>query len=134
MKEQIKYNLAEKMVIYAISIVGGILLITVVLLAAAALCLATDMAESLSTLVSGMCLGLGAMFSGFLASKKIKYSGLINGMFCGLIIYLVVFIFSLFLSENGFTIISLSHFLISVVSAAIGGILGVNASQKRRMV
>lgn len=134
MKEEIKYNLAEKMVIYAISIIGGILLITVALLAAAALCLATDMAESFSTLVAGMCLGLGAMFSGFLASKKIKYSGLINGMFCGFIIYLLVFLFSLFLSENGFTIISLSHFLISVVASAIGGILGVNASQKRRIV
>lgn len=134
MKEEIKYNLAEKMVIYAISVIGGILLITVALLAASALCLATDMGESFSTLVAGICLGLGTMFSGFLASKKIKYSGLINGMFCGFIIYLAVFIFSLFLSENGFTIISLSHLLISVISSAIGGILGVNASQKRRIV
>ena len=134
MKEEIKYNLAEKMVIYAISVIGGILLITVALLAASALCLATDMGESFSTLVAGICLGLGAMFSGFLASKKIKYSGLINGMFCGFIIYLAVFIFSLFLSENGFTIISLSHLFISLISSAIGGILGVNASQKRRIV
>lgn len=134
MKEEIKYNLAEKMVIYAISVIGGILLIIFALLAAAALCLATDMAEGFSTLVAGICLGLGTMFSGFLASKKIKYSGIINGMFCGLMIYLLIFIFSLFLSENGFTIISLSHFLISVVSAAIGGIFGVNTSQKRRIV
>lgn len=134
MKEEIKYNFAEKMVIYAISVIGGIILIAVSLFGAAALCLATDMSENYSTLFAAFCLGAGSMLSGFLSSKKIRYSGMLNGIVCGFIIYLIVFIFSLFLSENGFTIISLSHFLISVISAAIGGILGVNSSHKRKII
>lgn len=134
MKEDIKYNFAEKMVIYAISAIGGLILITVTLFAAAALCLATDMSDNYSTLVAAICLGGGAMLSGFLSSKKIRYSGMLNGLICGCIIYLIVFIFSLFLSENGFTVIGLSHFLISAVSGAIGGILGVNTANKRKII
>ncbi len=134
MKEEIKYNFAEKMVIYAIAVIGGILLTAASLFAAAALCLATDMSDNFSTLVAGICLGAGSMLSGFLSSKKIRYSGLLNGIICGLIIYLIVFLFSLFLSKNGFTIISISHFLISIISAAIGGIFGVNSSRKRKII
>lgn len=134
MKEEIKYNFAEKTVIYSISVIVGVLLMLVALLGAAALCLATDMSESFSTLVSGICLGLGSIFAGYISSKKIGYSGILNGMFCGLFIYLIIFLFSLFLSEKGFSIVSLSHFLISLISASIGGILGVNSSHKRKLI
>lgn len=134
MREEIKYNFYEKMVICLISVIVGIVLTTVCIFGASAFCLATDMSDSYSTLIAGICLGAGALVSGYLSGKKIKHSGLLNGMICGALIYLVVFIFSLFLSDNSFTVVSLSHFLVSVVSAGIGGILGVNATSKRKLI
>ena len=134
MKEEIKYNLAEKSVIYLISVLVGLILTMLSLFAAAALCLATDMSESYSTLVAGICLGIGTMLSGFFSGKKIRSFGLVNGMICGLISYAIIFLFSLFLSENGFSAISLSHLLIALISSSIGGVLGVNSLQKRKIL
>ena len=134
MNEEIKYNLAERLVVYAISVIVGIVAVTLTMFLAASICLALDMSDNFSSLVSGICLGVGALVSGFLSGKKIKSGGLINGMSCGIIMYLIVFFLSLFISDNGFTMVTLSHSLITVISSAIGGILGVNASHKRKIV
>lgn len=134
MSEEIKYNLAERLVVYAISVIVGIVAVTLTMFLAASICLALDMSDNFSSLVSGICLGVGAVVSGFLTGKKIKCGGIINGIFCGIIMYLIVFFLSLFISENGFTIVTLSHSLITVISSAIGGVLGVNTSSKRKVI
>lgn len=134
MAEEIKYNFKEKLVIYSVASIVGMLVIVLALLLAAAVCLATDASDSYSTLVSGICLGVGSLACGYLSSKKIGRAGLINGAFSGIIICLVVFVSSLFISENSFSLVGISHLLIVLISAAIGGILGVNFSKKKRII
>lgn len=133
MKNEIKYNTVEKLVIYALSAaVGGIVLI-ISLFIAASVCLAVDMSDNYSTLVSGICLGIGSMVSGFLSGKKIKSGGIINGGACGALLYFLVFLISLFISKSGFSAVSISHSAISLISSSIGGVISVNLSQKRKI-
>lgn len=134
MKEEINYNAAEKLVIYALSVAVGSIAVIISLFIAASFCLATDMSDNYSTLVSGVCLGVGALTSGFLACKKIRSGGIINGGLCGVLLYFFVFLLSLFISENGFSAVSISHSAICIVSSAIGGVFGVNLSQKRKIL
>lgn len=134
MNKEIKYNYGEKAVIYIISAVVGIIFTALTMLIAAGITLAADMPESYSSPISGICAGVGALAAGFLASKKIRSGGVINGLICGGILYLLILFFSLFISENGFSFVTLYHSLITVLSAAIGGILGVNAAGKRKII
>ena len=98
MRNEIKYNTVEKMVIYALSAVVGSIVLIISLFIAASVCLAVDMSDNYSTLVSGICLGIGSMLSGFLAGNKIKSGGIINGGACGLLLYFLIFLISLFVS------------------------------------
>jgi putative membrane protein (TIGR04086 family) len=86
----------------------------------------------MSSAISGICAGLGCFTAGFISSKKIKSSGLINGGVCGVIIYLFILFISLFVSDKGFSLITLIHSVIAVISSLAGGVLGVNSASKRR--
>ena len=134
MREEIKYNYVEKLVIYSLSVLIGCLVVILSMFLGASVCLAIDLSDNYSTLAAGICLGVGALCSGFLSGKKIKSGGIVNGVSCGLIMYLLVFVFSLFISDNGFSAVSLSHALIALIASAIGGVLGVNVSLKRKII
>ena len=134
MREEIKYNYVEKLVIYSLSVLIGCLVVILSMFLGASVCLAIDLSDNYSTLAAGICLGVGALCSGFLSGEKIKSGGIVNGAFCGLIMYLLVFVFSLFISDNGFSAVSLSHALIALIASAIGGVLGVNVSLKRKII
>lgn len=134
MKEEIKYNTTEKIVIYLLSVAVGGFAVIFALFLAASVCLAVDMSDNYSTFVAGICLGAGAACSGFLTGKKIKSGGIVNGALCGLIMYAAVLLISLFVSDTGFSVVSLSHALISILSSAIGGVVGVNFSYKKKII
>ena len=125
MREEMKYNPMEKLIIYGISSLVGMLIVFLSLLLSAALMLAGDLPEFYASVISAVCVGIGAMSSGFISSKKIMSGGIINGLICGGIIYAVILFISLFLSDNGFSMITVYHLLITLLSSAIGGVLGV---------
>lgn len=134
MGKEIKYNLSEKAVIYGLSVLVGVIVSVLSLLLSAGLCLAADLSELASSTLSSVCAGTGAFVAGFIASKKIGKGGIINGLSCGGLLYLLILFLSLFISEGGFTLITLFHSLVTLLSAAIGGVLGVNSNSKRRMI
>lgn len=134
MSKEIKYNMTERVVIYLLSVLAGIFFIVASMLLLSGLMLATDMSESYCSVLSGVSSGVGGLVAGFLASKKIKSGGIINGLICGAIIYAFILFFSLFLSDKGFSLITVYHSLITVISSIIGGILGVNSAHKRKIV
>ena len=133
MSNDIRYNLVERMVIYGVSALVGMIISVLSLMLAAGLMLAGDMPEETSSVISAICLGVGSLFAGFLSAKKIKSGGIINGLICGVVIYLIVLFISLFLSEKGFSLITLFHLAITLLTAAIGGVLGVSAASKRKL-
>ncbi len=133
MANEIKYNFGEKAVIYGVSAFVGIIVGFVGILLFAALMLAGDLREHYSSVISGIAVGIGSLASGFISSRKIKSGGIINGIICGCIIYVIKLFMSLFLSAGGFSLITLYHLLITLFSAIIGGILGVTSAAKRKI-
>jgi len=80
---------------------------------------------------SAFLIAAASLCSGYLAAKKIKQRGMAVGATCGTVIFLLVSLISLMNSfEIG--ILALIKFGVSVLSGAIGGILGVNTKRKRK--
>ena len=134
MSKEIRYNLSEKAVIYGLSVIVGIVTTIIMLLFSTAFYLATDMNDALVSPLSALCVGVGSLLSGFLSSKKIKSNGILNGLICGGILFLLITFVALFFSGGGFSLISLIHSAIILVSGMIGGIAGVLKSYDRSLI
>lgn len=85
-----------------------------------------DMSYEVIPFNISIILGFSAAFSGFVLSRSAKENGLFWGIFAGVIIFLFVSIIAIVsgyfkINTNFFT-----KFLITVISGAIGGIVGVN--------
>lgn len=132
MVKDIKYNNSEKAVIYGISLLIGIVASVVMLLLFALIVFAADLPETVASPFSALCIGIGSAVSGFISSQKIKSGGLINGFICGMAFYALIFLLSLFISENGFSLLSLYRAVIVIISAMIGGVVGVNTVKNIR--
>ncbi|MFV0498138.1 MAG: TIGR04086 family membrane protein [Candidatus Fimivivens sp.] len=74
---------------------------------------------------------LGSFLSGYLAARRIRERGMIVGALCGLTIFSMLILAS-FMSRFDVGLAALIKLIISIVSGAIGGILGVNAKFKRK--
>lgn len=109
----------------------GLLATTVVLLLFSFVMCKKDVPFVLLNPFSAGLLMLGSFLSGYLAARRIRERGMIIGALCGLIIFSLLLLASVM---NRFDV-GLAAFIklaISVVSGAIGGILGVNAKLKRK--
>lgn len=75
-------------------------------------------------------LGSGAMFGGFIAARITKSAGLLVGMLTGFVIFILITILGLIKNTDAVSIATLLRFIITIVTGAIGGILGVNKKEK----
>ena len=90
----------------------------------------TEMDNKFSPLFASLSLGGGAFSSAYFYSSKQKNKGYLNGIIIGIITFLIVTLIGLVVSNSGFTINTVFHFIIIILSAVIGGILGVNKKGK----
>ncbi len=75
---------------------------------------------------------ISVFFASLFTSRLSKSKGLLIGAIIGLLLFLIVFlIYRLLLAEN-ITIVTAFRSLAFVLSGAIGGIIGVNKSSKRK--
>lgn len=109
----------------------GLLATTVVLLLFSFLMCKKDVPFVLLNPFSAGLLMLGAFISGYLAARRIRERGMMVGALCGLMIFLLLMLAS-FMNKFDVGLIALLKLVISVVSGAIGGIIGVNAKFKRK--
>lgn len=116
-------------------IIKGILIaygITFILIFIYAILLAyTRVPEStIPTIVSIICI-VSVLISSALSTKNIKEKGLINGAIIGGVYILVIYILSS-ISTAGFGISGYSFLtiLFSIIAGIVGGIVGVNLSQR----
>lgn len=117
-------NRALKPYIKAVAV--GLAVIAVVLGISAFIMSKIELSQGVEDTFSVLALGLGCLSSGFVAGKILRSGGLINGGKCGLLIFIVILIFSLF--SGSFTgTLFLTKLIICFVSGAIGGVIGVNS-------
>ena len=93
-----------------------------------------DMPTSAAMPIALVAAGIGSFLGGVAAAKTMKEQGIIIGVLCGVALFAVTFIISLFVSGGTFTIFTPMRFVIMTLSSALGGILGVNSSAKRKMI
>lgn len=93
-----------------------------------------DFSLSSAAVFSCIALGIGGFVGGFAASKKLGSRGMVIGSVTGAALYVLILIASLIVSESGITAFSLIKAVIVIVSAALGGITGVNLEKKKKYV
>lgn len=74
---------------------------------------------------------LGAFISGYITARIIKSNGLFWGMIAGFVMFSVVFIAGLMISNGEISTLVLVKLTLMLLMGAIGGIAGVNKKSKR---
>lgn len=132
-----KYNIKQDYPILkavCISTIIGIAAFAVLLPMFAAIIAALNLNVSSAGPLASLCIGAGSFVSGFWASKKIKNRGILIGAVCGAVMFTLLKLVALIINPLGFTLITLIHFAIIVICGCIGGVLGVNSTNKRKIV
>ena len=89
-----------------------------------------DMPHTAVVLLSIACTVVGAFVGSFVSARLMKENGLIVGLVTGVLFYLVVLLVNAVIGIAGTGLFSVSRLVIILITAAIGGILGVNAKKK----
>jgi len=125
----------------ALSRVANPILTGVALGVAVAVCVLLLMSLVLSTrsvpqpLVGPMAIFaicFGALVSGFCCGRIKRQNGLAYGAACGAVFSAVALLSSLAIGDNGFGTLALIKIVIMLISAMLGGVMGVNARQRRK--
>jgi len=80
---------------------------------------------------AALLIAAASFISGYIAAKTIKQRGMAVGAGCGAIIFFFLAIIS-FMSSFKVGLLAVIKLAISLLSGAIGGILGVNSKRKRK--
>lgn len=139
MKEQeqgIKLSLSERL--NFIGVVKGILLSYVMILPLflifAFILTYTDFPEKYVTFVVVMVTLVSVLFAGIIATKNIKSRGMFQGGVVGFLYYSILFLLSsLFSKKLHFDKQTLLLMIIAILAGSIGGIIGMNRKQKKKL-
>lgn len=88
---------------------------------------------SSATIVSSIAISIGAFFTGFTSAKKLTKNGLIIGIISSFILFLLFTIIGIAAFKTAPGTPTLIRLLIFITSGAIGGIIGVGNSDKRKI-
>lgn len=87
-----------------------------------------------SSVLATVSLAAGSLVSAFYIAKKIGRKGFLTGLIVGAVTFLTVTLISLFVDKGGVTVNTLFHLIIIMLSALIGGILGVNKAANKKYI
>lgn len=86
---------------------------------------------SVVTPLTMFIIALGAFISGYVSARILRNNGLFWGIISGFIMFIIVFISGLMISEGEISTLSLVKLTLMLLMGAIGGITGVNKKVKR---
>ncbi len=109
----------------------GVLLLA--LLIAAALMVFFNISVKYASPIASVCAAIGTFTGAYFSARKNGEKGLINGLLIAGVIFVIVTIVSAFLNDK-ITAISFIHLAVILLSGCIGGIMGVNKTEKRKIV
>lgn len=125
-------NVAENYKIIAFSCMLGVLTTAAVLFLSAFVISSVDFPQSgIAPLAIGASVA-GCFAAGFICGKVVKGGGLLYGLLCGSVIFLLGLLCELSFMGGEMGILSLYKLVVAVTSAMIGGVLGVNTRRKAR--
>lgn len=128
--EQKNIKLARPVLIGTGAALALLLLLSLLL---AALFSGAGMSATVFTPAAVMMLVLAALFGGIFSSRITKAKGLPVGLATGLVLTILIFIMNIIILHNGFGWFLFAKMLLIVISATIGGVIGVNIMNKRKL-
>jgi putative membrane protein (TIGR04086 family) len=90
-----------------------------------------DAPEPLVSVMSSFSLCLGAYVGGYTAAKRRRQNGMIIGILTGIFIYCVIFFAGVIFAKNSISFSFLTKLIMTLICAAVGGVVGVNSKGKR---
>ena len=109
----------------AVVCVGVLLLLSVVLSV-------RNVPQSLVGPMATFAISAGAFAAGFSCAKIVRRAGLAYGALCGGVFCLIIMLASLGVVDGGFGLTALFKIVFMMLSAMLGGVLGVNTRSRRR--
>lgn len=111
----------------------GVAATMLLIIAFAAVLASVDLPESSPVIIASVCIGLGALLGGFVSAKRNGHSGLLCGLLCGAVVFLLFAFVALIIgSDIGITFII--RLLVALLFGGIGGIMGINLRRKRKYI
>ena len=114
----------------AISAAAGVMLSFLLLSAFAALMSVRDLPHSAVVPMSILAVAAGTILSGYCCARILRERGLLWGLCCGTLIFLLTLFCELMLLGQPIGILALYKDIIYAASGMIGGVLGVNKKRK----
>ena len=108
------------------AICAGVLVLLSVVLSA------RSVPQSLISPMATFAISAGALTAGFCCAKLVRRAGLAYGALCGGVFCLVIMLASLGVIDGGFGLTALFKIVFMMLSAMLGGVLGVNTRTRRR--
>ena len=87
---------------------------------------------SVMPLASILTVSLSSFMGGYTVAKMLRKKGMILGAVMGVILSLILTLLAVIFTKQLPDAQSITKFAVLIVSAIIGGVLGVNTKQKRR--
>ena len=115
----------------AVSVAAGVVATFLILCAFAALMSVRDFPHSAVVPMSIFGVAVGTILSGYCCARLLRERGLLWGLGCGAVIFLLALFCELMLLGQPIGVLALYKFIIYAASGMIGGVLGVN--KKRRV-
>ncbi len=113
------------------SSIVGIILILLCLIIFSYVMTKIDVSDELTSVMSSLAICIGAYTGGYIASKRRRRNGLVLGALTGLIIFFIIFFAGIFFAKSSISFGFVSKLIMTVICAAVGGIIGVNSKGKR---
>lgn len=116
----------------AVSVLIGALCCALLLLLMSGLMTVANVPQGAVDPMASFALMAGGFTAGFVCAKAMRENGLLCGLVCGVLLAGVMLAAGYAMKDNQFGIPALLKIAFILLSAMLGGVIGVNSKQRRR--
>lgn len=118
---------------YVVGAVFGVVATVITMLIFSAILLFLNIDRAYAAPFATISLAVGGFIASLYTAKKIGDKGYLVGLIIGLIVFVFITVLSLILG-NSLSLNTLFHFIIIILSAIVGGIVGVNQNKHKKYI
>lgn len=116
----------------AVSVLIGTVFCALVLLLMSVLMSVQNIPQFAVGPMASFAFAAGGLVAGFCCARILRENGLVHGAVCGAALTVIVLLAGLALGDNGFGIPALFKIAFVMLSAMLGGVLGVNSKRRKK--